>query len=257
MPKTPHLLLQEMTREEARAVAPTALVVFPVGAVEQHGPHLPVGTDTLTVEHVGRAAAAQVAEEIPVVVAPTLPFGSSHHHLPFGGTMSLSTETYYRLVYELAESLIISGFRRVFIVNGHGGNHELVQLATRDLALKYEAHLAAGSYWNIAWDEVAEAGRDMPGGLPGHAGIYETSQILALRPELVHEPRPHRDLAAPVVHSAASPYRANLHGSWQRINGFTDSPDLADAAQGQRYLDAVVAGVARALVEFYRACEAA
>ncbi len=257
MSMTPHLLLQEMTREEAGAVAPQALVVFPVGAVEQHGPHLPVGTDYFTVEHVSRAAAAQVAEQIPVVVAPTLPFGSSHHHLPFGGTMSLSTETYYKLVYELAETLIISGFRRVFIVNGHGGNHELVQLVARDLTLKYEAHLAAGSYWNIAWDAVAEAGREMPGGLPGHAGIYETSQILALRPELVHEPRPHRDLAAPYVHSPVSPYRSQIHGFWQSINGFTDSPDQADAAQGQRYLDAVVRGVAHALVEFYRAAESA
>ena len=97
----------------------------------------------------------------------------------------------------------------------------------------------------------------MPGGLPGHAGIYETSQILALRPELVHEPRPHRDLAAPAVHSPVSPYRSQIHGSWQRINGFTDSPDRADATQGQRYLDAVVGGVARALVEFYRATEVA
>lgn len=246
-----HLLLQEMTRAEANEIAPRALAVFPVGALEQHGPHLPVGTDYFSVEHVSRAAAAEVASQIPVVVAPTLPFGSSHHHLPFGGTMSLSTETYYRTVYELAEALITSGFRRIFIVNGHGGNHELVQLVARDLTLKYEAHLAAGSYWNIAWDEVAAAAKAMPGGLPGHAGIYETSQIMALRPELIQEPRPHRDLTTPYVHSPVQSYRSQIYGFWQSIDGYTDSPDQADAAQGEAYLAAVVRGVARALVEFY------
>ncbi len=85
-----------------------------------------------------------------------MPFGSSHHHLPFGGTMSLSTETYYRAIYDLTESLITSGFRRIFILNGHGGNHELVQLVARDLALKHPANIAAGSYWTIAWDALVE-----------------------------------------------------------------------------------------------------
>jgi creatinine amidohydrolase len=115
------LLLEELTREEARSNAERTLVIFPVGAIEQHGPHLPVGTDYFTVEHLARAAAAQIAGEIPVLVTPTMPFGSSHHHLPFGGTMSLSTDTYYRVLYDLVESLIISGFRNIFLLNGHGG----------------------------------------------------------------------------------------------------------------------------------------
>src|SRR5688500_12711576 len=96
------LLLQELTREEANAIAPAALVVLPVGATEQHGPHLPVGTDTFAVEHLARAAAAEAARDIPIVVAPTFPFGSSPNHLPLGGTMSLGTETYYRAVSDLA-----------------------------------------------------------------------------------------------------------------------------------------------------------
>src|SRR6266511_1728752 len=98
------LLLHKLTREEAGAVAPATLLVFPVGAIEQHGPHLPVWTDTWVVEHIARAAAVAAADEIPVLVAPTLPFGSSHHHLPFGGTMSLGTETYYRALCDLVES---------------------------------------------------------------------------------------------------------------------------------------------------------
>lgn len=251
---TSKLLLQELTREAARAVAAETLVVWPVGAVEQHGPHLPVGTDYFAVEHVARQAAAQAQERIPVLVAPTLPFGSSAHHLPFGGTMSLGTETYYRIVYELAESLIISGFRKIFIVNGHGGNNELVQLAARDLALKHPASLAAASYWTVAWDALVALEAHIPGRLPGHAGAFESSLVLALRPELVQEPRPHRDnVVGSDPRSFYRPYRAEHHGSWQAINGYSDSPDRGDAARGKAYLGAISQALADAMVEFHRA----
>lgn len=247
------LLLEELTRDEARQIAPKTLVVLPVGAVEQHGPHLPVGTDFFTIEHLARAAAAEAASSVPVLVAPTLPFGSSHHHLPFGGTLSLSTETYYRVVFELCESLIVGGFRRIFVLNGHGGNNELIQLAIRDLALKHPCRLAAASYWSVAWDALVEAGAHKKGNLPGHAGRFETSQILALRPELVREPRPHRDGTKDAnPRSFYAPYRVETHGSWQAIDGYSDSPDLAGAADGKIYLAVAASSIAKALVEFYQ-----
>src|SRR5262249_45458883 len=245
-------LLEELTREEARALAPQALVILPVGAVEQHAPHLPIGTDAFAVEYIARAAAAALPGHVPSLVAPTLPFGSSHHHLPFGGTLSLSTETYYRVLRDLAESLIVSGFRRIFILNGHGGNNELIQLVARDLALQHPAHLAAASYWSIAWDALIAAQAHVDAGLPGHAGTFETSLILALRPALVREPRPHRDSpTGSDPRGANAPYRAELHGAWWRIDGYTDSPDQADAERGAAYLAAIVGQVARALEEFY------
>ena len=185
-------LFQELTRTEAKHLGPEAVLLFPVGATEQHGPHLPVGTDHFAVEQIARAAGQVAAQQVPVVVAPTLPFGSSHHHIPFGGTMSLSTETYYRLVFELCETLIQGEWRRIFILNGHGGNHEVVQLVARDLALKYPVQMAAASYWNIAWDKFIEAGANIGARLPGHAGFFETSVVIALRPELIREPRPQR-----------------------------------------------------------------
>ncbi len=249
------ILLEELTRDEARAAAPDALLVLPVGATEQHGPHLPVGVDTYAVTHIARAAAAEIAGQLPVLVAPTLPFGSSHHHLPFGGTLSLGTETYYRLLTDLAESLIVGGFRRIFILNGHGGNSELIQLVARDLALKHAAHLAAAPYWTIAWDALVAAQAYASAGLPGHAGTFETALMLALHPQLVREPRPHRDTPVGADPRGFQPYRAELHGAWQRIDGYTDSPDQASAEQGQRYLALIVREVARALVEFYGRCE--
>ena len=88
------LLFEELTRDEIRTLAPNTMALLPVGAMEQHGPHLPVGTDSFTVEYIARTAAAELAADVPVLVAPTLPFGSSHHHLPFSGTLSLGTETW-------------------------------------------------------------------------------------------------------------------------------------------------------------------
>lgn len=244
--------MQEMNRNETQVQAAESLLVWPVGALEQHGPHLPVGTDYLTIEALTRAAANKVSARIPVVVAPTLPFGSSHHHLPFGGTMSLSTEAYYRIIYELGESLIISGFRKIFIVNGHGGNNELLQLVARDLALKHPVSVAAASYWTVAWDALVALQAHIPGRLPGHAGAFETSIMMALRPDLIPDELPHRENAqGSDPRSFYRPYRAEHHGAWQAIDGYSDSPDRATQEHGQAYFSAVVDAVASAMIEFH------
>jgi creatinine amidohydrolase len=247
----PRLLLHEITRKEAAQRAVNALVVLPVGATEQHGPHLPLGTDFLIVEHITRAAAQETRPHVDVLVAPTFHVGSSHHHLPFGGTISLSTERYYGALSDMTESLIEGGFRRLFILNGHGGNHEIVQLVARDLALKHQVNLGAASYWDIAREALAEHKPDLCGRLPGHAGAFETSLIMALHPKLVTSPLPHRtaeEMARITVPPA--PFRAERHGFWQRIDGYTDSPDQASAERGQRLLGIIVAAVAAALVRF-------
>jgi creatinine amidohydrolase len=248
---SPRVLLHEINRTEAAQRAPSALAVLPVGATEQHGPHLPLGTDFLIVEHVTRAAAQEARASVDVLVAPTFQTGSSHHHLPFGGTISLSTERYYGALRDMTESLIQSGFRRIFIVNGHGGNHELVELVVRDLALSHACNLAAASYWNLAREPLAERLPDLHQRLPGHAGAFETSLIMALHPELVASPLPHRteeDQERTTVLPA--PFRAERHGFWQSIDGYTDSPDHASAERGQRLLEIIVAAVAAALVRF-------
>ncbi len=243
------LLMSHLAREEVRELAPRCLLVLPIGATEQHGPHLPLGTDAMLVEHVARAAAERARERVPALVAPTLPFGSSHHHLPFGGTLSLSTETCYRALREVLESAISSGFGTIFVLNGHGGNEELMTLAARDLALAHHAAIAAASYWTVARQRLAEARAHNAYGLPGHAGEFETSLVLALRPELVREPRPDREGRAGV---SAMPYRVEASGFWQGIDGYTDSPARATAESGRAYVEAIVEAVAEAFVGFYR-----
>ena len=245
-------LFAELNREQIRATAADSLVVLPIGATEQHGPHLATGMDYFTVESIARHAASIASARIPIVVTPTLPFGSSHHHFVFGGTMSLSTDTYYKVLYELVESLVTDGFMRIFLLNGHGGNHELAQLAARDIALKHPVRAAAGSYWNVAWNALVGAGAHKGRGLPGHAGDFETSIMLSLRPELVAADRPRRDPSGDTDPSGAqAPFRDERHGWWKGIGGFTDSPAHAEAERGSLYREVIAKAVAEAWVNYY------
>ncbi len=252
--KPTRLLFAEMTREELRVIAAETMVVLPLGATEQHGPHLPAGTDFFTIEHLAIAAAERAAAEIPITVTPALPFGSSDHHLIFGATLSLRTETYYRVLTDLLKSLVTDGFRRIFLLNGHGGNHELAELAARDTALELPARIAAGSYWTIAWDALVENQAHLGCRLPGHAGIFETSMMLSLRPELVAADRPHRESVQDTdPKSFHKPYRHEQHGFWKQIEGYSDSPDRGSAERGFRYREMVVRALAKAFMEFGKA----
>ncbi|MEZ5399456.1 MAG: creatininase family protein [Bryobacteraceae bacterium] len=242
----------EMNREQLRESS-GALIVLPLGATEQHGPHLATGTDTFTVGAVAEEAARIAASRIPVIVAPVLPFGSSDHHLIFGATLSLSTETYYRVLRELVQSLATDGFRKVFLINGHGGNHELAELAARDVALNRALDVAAGSYWAIAWEALVAEGAHLGRRLPGHAGDFETSMMLSLRPDLEPGPSPLRDDAPPPDPSRrVAPWRTERHGAWKQIDGYSDSPVNASAANGKRFFDVIVRTVADAFVEFHQ-----
>ncbi len=240
-------LWNDLTRDELRDLLPRSVVVLPTGATEQHGPHLATSHDSVTVTDIAIRAAETC--ESPVVVAPSLVFGSSHHHLPFGGTLSLSTETYYRVVTDLVDSMIAGGARRIFLLNGHGGNQELVQLVARDVALKMPAEsgvsIAAASYWQVAAASLASefAGSGMP--LPGHAGQFETATMLVTKPGNVREPRATRE-SDPYPGEVIPGVRLETTGSWRVFDGYTDFPHKATAELGQRILDIVIPDVAAA-----------
>jgi len=252
-------LFMEMNREELNAVAPKAVAVLPTAAIEQHGPHMAVGTDTIVCSTVAARAADKVADQVPVVVAPILPFGSSYHHYPFGGVISLTSTTFMAVVAEALEGLVRCGFRKLVVLNGHGGNSDHVGVVGQDIVnrLGHPATVATGNYWNIARAALVERNL-MPAPLiPGHAGRFETSLMMALRPDLVSQEgiattRDESesddgldvDLAGAVV---------QVHGTWQRGPGHTDNPAAASAEQGQALLDTIVDAVA----EFYLGLNAA
>ncbi len=245
-------LLSELTRDEARAIGRDGVVVLPLGATEQHGPHLPLGTDTLHAEHVVRGAADRLAGACPVAIAPVLPYGYSPHHVGHGGTMSIGAATYGRLLVDLGASLAAGGCRRLFLVNGHGGNRELIVLAAREIARRHDVHAGACTWWALAG---ARLRADAPDGarVPGHAGAFETAAIRALRPELVTTaPAPRTALPA---HGRPEPERGYHHErprALDELDGYTDDPALGDAAAGRLALEAGIDALADALRAFAR-----
>jgi len=249
----PVMIWSESTREELQAALPGSVVVLPTAATEQHGPHLATGHDTFTVTEIAHQSAAAAGSTASIVLAPTLSFGSSHHHLPFGGTLSLSTETYSRVVRDLVDSMIGGGARRVFLLNGHGGNQELNQLVARDVALAQPVDrplaIGAASYWQLAAASLAAdpALEGVPA--PGHAGRFETATMLAMATERVREPRAerkHDPYRAEFVPGA----RVEITSAWSTFDGYTDFPHLATAELGEIILTHVIRDVAAALTTF-------
>ena len=179
--------LAEMTSPEIREVAEGAVAILPIGSTEQHGPHLPVATDALIVN----AIAERVEVLLPdaVVLCPAVPYGSSHHHRAFSGTLTIGPDLFAKVIESLVVSLLESGFTRIVVFNGHGGNitparQALAMVSDRfDSRMSFNAVLA--TYWELAIGAFqGEAPMKSPS--ISHACEYETSSMLNLRPELVH-----------------------------------------------------------------------
>lgn len=252
-----HLRFEDLTREEIRLLAPEALAVLPVGATEQHGPHLPVRVDAIIGTSIAEAAAERIGTEIDVVVCPTVVFGASHHHLDFAGALSLSSETLIRVLHDLCDALVSSGFRRIFLLNSHGGNEEVVRLAARELALRHDVLAGAASYWTLAWSALMlDGGASKLGRVPGHAGGFETSLMLALAPDTVrHDRFPERLVAPPDSSNSIDPAARPLiqrHGSWRASDGYSDDASTSDAQSGRLAFELIVSEVADALLSFHR-----
>ncbi|MHA1594373.1 MAG: creatininase family protein, partial [Candidatus Baldrarchaeia archaeon] len=157
--------------------------VLAIGSTEYHGEHLPYGTDTLVAEHLAEAVAERVEG---LLVLPPLPLGMSHHYASFPLALSLSTETLMRVLWEVFESLLRHGIKRLLIINGHDGNIPAIEAATREFRVKHpEMKIAVlEAWWKTAADLLPEETFEAWGGL-GHGGEGETSMMLAVAPELV------------------------------------------------------------------------
>jgi creatinine amidohydrolase len=174
----------ELTWPLLRRVDRNATVVLaPIAACEQHGRHLPTFTDTLLVTAVAEGVERRMPDE--VLLLPTLWLGASHHHLPFGATLSVPVETHATILTDLLTPLLDDGYVRALVLNGHGGNIDTMRTALRRLQPRYRDRLlTAASYWELAEPEMAGLAEG-PRKTVGHACEMETSMVLALRPELV------------------------------------------------------------------------
>ncbi|MGW5652695.1 creatininase family protein [Streptomyces humi] len=178
------VLWNRLTAVELRALAARdAVVLLPVGATEQHGPHLPTGVDDLLAAEVCHRAALLATEHTGVVVAPSIATGLSEHHMAFGGTLSISLPTLHALLRDLCRSMIRAGFSRILIVNGHGGNMTALNALTTELTAELSTPIAFASYFGVGREVVRETLETQDGLM--HACEGETSMMMAAYPELI------------------------------------------------------------------------
>src|SRR5436190_17297377 len=152
---TPPLLWAELRRDEIAAARDArAVVVVPIGAIEQHGPHLPVNTDISAAWAI--AIRLSVAcEDPPVLVAPAVPWGVSHYHMVFPGTLTLTVESLSELLLDLCRSIAHNGFRRIVLLNGHGGNAATIETVSTRASAEGLAVLPI-TYWNVVPEAMRE-----------------------------------------------------------------------------------------------------
>jgi creatinine amidohydrolase len=219
--------------------AADAIVIVPVGSTEQHGPHLATGTDALLVARVAERAAAAAARPATILLAPTLAYGASDHHLAFGATLSLRVSTFGLVLRDLLASAAGAGCRRVFVLNGHGGNKAACEIAVTEASREHGLLGATALFSSLLDPATAD------GPVSGHAGSFETSLMLALEPDRVRVERAH-----PSPGGAARVRARGLivaePGRWQALDGYTDRPDDASPERGAALLDACVHAVAAA-----------
>lgn len=253
---TARLRLAEYTWPEVGAlVAADPVAVIPVGAFEQHGPHLPLIVDAELSGTVAlRAAEAAAGQGARVVVTPTVWTGYSPHHMDFAGSITLHDRVFGALVGQVAQSLARHGFRRILILNGHGGNANILRNLTQTLYYDHGLRTHFASYWDFALPALAAWRQSDPGGIM-HACEMETALMLAVRPDLVQMDRAadHRPTRSPYFASdllKGGPLAAAASFRELSPTGVIGAPTLATPERGAALLAAMVAAVAAFLVDF-------
>ena len=225
--------IRDLSRDET-------LIVAPIAATEQHARHLPVATDTILCGAVADGLENALPDQ--VVLLPVLWLGASEHHLPFGGTLTATLPTYETMLIELLSPLLRQGFRRVMILNGHGGNTDPLRVALRRLDVMFPSAILTGApYWDLAKEEIAAICTG-PRKVMGHACEIETSMMMHLRPDLVRTDAiaDDPDLTPPGLSGLFWPRdfgRSTDHGA-------VGYPESASAETGRLLLEAMICKVA-------------
>ena len=245
------VLWQDLTAEELRdKAAKDAIVVLPVASIEQHGPHLPVGVDTVLCSGVCKAAAER-ASDVELVVAPTLWCGMAEHHMAFGGTFTFDIPTYRAVLLAFLKSIERHGFHRVLIVNGHGGNIAALTAFLPDFARETLLHVEATTYFMLAEAALGPLLEDQQG--VQHACEVETSMMMVLAPGSVREPRLSEAFGA--LDRAPGPQVVSRHRSFRDMTetGVVGDARRASGEKGRACLDACAEALAGLLREMGRA----
>lgn len=231
-----------------------SIVVVPFGAIEQHGPHLPLNTDLVVAEHVANEAVARFGEEHDAWVLPALPYTKSNEHAWAAGTVWLSHSTIMAVIDDIGRGIASTPATRVLFLNGHGGNSALLGVANRELRLKYglktfltHPHMPADQGGSSAAGEL---------GMGVHGGHDETSVMLHLRPDLVDMSKAVRRVPEKLAGNNHVRFGGRVAFGWLSNDFFPEGhigdPTTANAVDGSRMVDAAINTLGEILDEVKR-----
>jgi len=237
-------LLNDLSWEQFRERVPAScdLAIVPVGTIEAHGA-IPLGTDTIIPE----ALAARLAPGWNALIAPAVAYGVTNSLLPYPGSTTVSSSTFRAYLFEAAAGLVDAGFRRVVILNGHGGQSEEVAEVVARLWNEKRAFSVAVEWWGFAEAATQEI---YPGTVSGHAGVEETAMVLAAAPDLVDRHR------ATVIRRfarrhglRARPFPASI--ILDRPEASTEGAPVLDPAKAKAFFDRVVGSIDASIAEVF------
>ena len=248
-PLRPRRLANLSAPAAASALRPTSVLIQPIAAVEQHGPHLPLSTDLLITDAAAEAVMAQAGDELDLWLLPTFAYGKSNEHEWAPGTVTLSATTVLAMLDDLGRSLARLPARRLVFLNGHGGNTALLQVALREIRV---AHGLETFLMHPFAPPESSPGTDPEGGWGIHGGHVETSMLMHVRPDLV-------DMSLTASSVPDWPETTSLRPGGSVVFGWTSAdlgldgvignPTEATAEAGKVFFEAAVAQLVGGLAE--------
>jgi len=232
------------------------VIVQPIGAIEQHGPHLPIAVDSAISMGVLGKALSQLDEEIPAYALPCLYYGKSNEHSGFPGTITLSATTLLSVIREVATSIYRSGFRKLILMNSHGGQPQIMEIAARDLHQEHPDFAVFPLFtWrvpNLAGDLITDKEKEY--GI--HAGDTETSIMLSLLPEQVKMEQAVKEYPQGLPEHSLLDMEGKLPFAWLTKelsqSGVMGDATVATKEKGDRILESVADGWVQVLKDVYR-----
>jgi len=234
-----------LTTEEAAALPDTAIAVLPIGSIEQHGAHLPLATDLIMADRVSAEVCARVGSTYDLWRLPPLAYSKSNEHIGFAGTLTLRTETLLSVLDEIAGSLSTTPVRTLVLINGHGGNTSLLDVAIRDLRIRH----GLTTFLVHTLLPAEQGGESHPDelGMGLHGGRDETSLMLHLVPDLVRSDRFVRDVPDELLGYAnigvSGPARMGWITSDISKTGTIGDPTLATTEFGAEQFESMIESI--------------
>ncbi len=230
------------------------VALFPVGATEQHGPHLPVCVDALIARSIAERSFSHLGADVPVLLLPVCEIGKSNEHIDFPGTLTLSADTLSRVWLEIGQSVARAGVRKIVFLNSHGGQPQVMEIVARELRVREKMMAVTCGWWHLGSPAGHYGEAEDRHGI--HAGAVETAMMLALAPDLVDRGKAadFRPVMADI--EAGHDHLTYLGGvgiGWQaqdlHPSGAAGNASLADAQTGAAIVDKAARGLAGLLAE--------